>query len=209
MAANDTLAGMSGAEDGFDAAARVFVDAARTGSDVSVSIIRVLRTTLGRVISGRGVRPPDVEDVTANVIMRCWRSATEGRIQAETAGRYLLRSAANAASDYRRRERVRDGAVGSTVEPPDDAVAQLMNSSWSADLVQRAMGVAYRERDLTVVRVVTAWLDAAERGGVPSHKDVASAAGVSPPTVRSCLRRFARYVTSVTDFPMAGSDAST
>ena len=188
----------------FDRAAQELLDAVGAGRAASVSAEQlqiVLDRLEGTLRRSYGFGEADAADAAQDAILSLLEAASGERTRADiqNPAAYLTWLARNRAIDRLR------GAAHRTSAPledrpavpqgeDDDAIAALLDRSATADTVALAMRAALDAGDELAVRVVTAWLDAAEElGDAPSSRQVAVGAGVSHTTVNQALRRFASY----------------
>jgi DNA-directed RNA polymerase specialized sigma24 family protein len=187
---------MSHAPTALDITARELTIALRARSEPSATTFHtVWRELLARVPRQPATSEPDT--VVSAVLERFVAAVRSGKVEPATAGAYLATALRNAAIDEQRRSRVRRehperlAAVRSA--EADDAVTRLLDANAARDAVHQALKLAADDERYSLVRVITQWLDLAERDGEPpSSRDVAIVLGISHTAVNQALSTFRR-----------------
>lgn len=132
-----------------------------------------------------------VSDVVDEAIARMARALKTGAVDADKSPSGYLIVVLNSALADHFRKTTDHLSLDSVVMEGDDAIARLLDDLVDAALVRRALCRAAARRDMTAVKVVTAWLDlAAQNGNPPRSRDVAAVAQVSKTAVNDALRRY-------------------
>lgn len=113
---------------------------------------------------------------------------------------WLRRVVVTTAVDYWRRSSTRLDPSLEPLDPgtrlaADDNIARMLSELSSREQIVDVFRWAHRNNDHTTVTVLAEWLRLAEElGQSPSNREVASAAGVSHPTVAAVLVRVRTYL---------------
>lgn len=160
-----------------------------------------LRRYLGRRYSPP-LPPADIEEIASDAVAQLLTSAQRGMVS--SAGNptgYLLKVASNRALAVIRS--TRRAPVLDLTDPgilgllTDDQAAARLDDSGTAETVQQAMALAYRQHDATAVRVATYLLDHIQRtGDAPSSRVTAQALDLSHTGVAKALHRLRDYIAS-------------
>ena len=138
----------------------------------------------------------DAQDAAQEIIVKIVEHrSTAAEVRNPAA--YLTRLARNRAIDELRRRRRHDVQFADEFvgEAEDDRTAALLDASATAANVERALNVAHAAGDTIGIRIVSTWLDLAQRyGDEPSSREVAQQAGVSHTSVNQALKRFRSYL---------------
>lgn len=195
----------------FDVAAARLVSAFRShGNDRPESDdYRIVLMTLTRFAQGFGLDRAEAEDVATEAVAETFeRSADSTKDPVRQPAGYLFWLTRNRVFDRHRRTRLQDEAERSSAvryySRADDSLTAWLDQDARTEDLEDALRAAAAAGDMLVVRVVTAWLDLAERlGEAPTSRQVGPNAGVSHTTVNQALRRLPSY------FPDGDARAST
>lgn len=142
----------------------------------------------------------DVDDLSGTAVERFLTAIADGRVEAARNVRgYLFTIAHNTALDQLRRRPhdavpVDPRTATSWLDLQDDDVARTLDGVLGAAAVRSALEQASNNGDRTAFLVVSHLYNAIERTGeTPSHRQVASALGLSHTAVAKALVRFRQY----------------
>jgi DNA-directed RNA polymerase specialized sigma24 family protein len=183
-----------------------FFDALSRGAEAAIASrgVVVINAELIRLIRRSfGLSESDAEEAAQDVIVRILELARQTGAHSleeiRNPAAYLRRLARNRAIDEVRRRYRTDvdlsEELARALPSHDDEISALLDATADAASVRAAIGTAAKAQDYLVLRVVSAWLDAADDlGESPSSREVASRAHTSHTSVNQALGRFRRYL---------------